>query len=178
MTIAALEDLAELRLEASDADGADALLTEAAELLPADLVFGWRLEFRHRLLTARLALLRGEAERAKTVAGELASVATVLGVPRYASVARLTTHLADRQLDLPADLSGVEADLDLLDRSAAIEAWRWTGEMGAAFGQAGWLERAHDRAGQLAANAGDYADQLRRAAGARLAGWQQARHCG
>ncbi len=174
VTIAALEDLAELRLDTGDPEGGAALLTEAAQLLQADLVFGWRLDFKRQLLTARLALLRGDAERAKTVAAGLASAAAALGVPRYATVARLTAHLAGRRLGHPPDLAEVEADLDLLDRSAAIEAWRWTGEIAAAFGQARWIARAEDRARKLAAGAGDHADQLRRTASARLAEWQQA----
>ncbi|HEY2314098.1 MAG TPA: AAA family ATPase [Streptosporangiaceae bacterium] len=134
LTIAALQDLAEMRLDAGDPDGAAARLGEAAQLLSGDLVFGWRLAFRHQLLTSRLALLLGDAERARAGASELASAATELSVPRYASVARLTVHLAGRLLGLPANAAAVEADLDLLDRSAAIEAWRWTGELGAAFG--------------------------------------------
>jgi DNA-binding SARP family transcriptional activator/tetratricopeptide (TPR) repeat protein len=164
VTIAALEDLAEVRVEAGDPDGAAALLAEAAELLtPGDLVFGWRLAFKHQLITARLALYQGAAEQARAVAAELAVAAAALGVPRYASVARLTGHLASRSLGLPVDAAAVTADLDLVDRSAAIEAWRWTGELGAAFADSGWLRRAEDRAGRLASQAGDHADSLRRA---------------
>ena len=173
LTIAAIEDLAELRLDAGDTDGAAARLDEAAQLLSGDLVFGWRLAFKHQLLTARLALARGDAERARSVAGELASAATALNVPRYASVARLTAHLAGRTLGLPADPAAVDADLDLLDRSGAIEAWRWTGEIGAAFGSMHWLSRAEERVRQLAGHAGEHADQLRRAADAQ-AGWRLA----
>jgi DNA-binding SARP family transcriptional activator/tetratricopeptide (TPR) repeat protein len=173
LTIAALQDLAEVRLDAGDPDGAAQRLAEAAALLTGDLVFGWRLDFRHQLLLARLALTRGDAEHARTIASELAAAATALHVPRYASVAGLTAHLAGRALGLPPDPAAIEADLDLLDRSAAIEAWRWTGEIGAAFGSARWLDRAQDRASRLAGQAGEHADQLRRAAGARLADWQR-----
>ena len=60
VTIAALEDLAEQRLDAGDPDGAQARLAEAAALLRGDLVFGWRLDLKHRLITGRLALLRGD----------------------------------------------------------------------------------------------------------------------
>ena len=164
VTIAALEDLAEVRLESGDPDGAAALLAEAAELLsPGDLVFGWRLAFKHQLITARLALRQGAAEQALAAAAELAAAAAALGVPRYASVARLTGHLASRSLGLPVDRAVVSADLDLVDRSAAIEAWRWTAELGTAFADPGWLRRAEDRAGRLADQAGDHADTLRRA---------------
>ena len=164
VTIAALEDLAEVRLEAGDPDGAAALLAEAAELLtPGDLVFGWRLAFKHQLITARLALYRGAAEQALAVATELSAASTALGIPRYASVARLTGHLASRSLGLPVDRAVVSADLELVDRSAAIEAWRWTAELGTAFADPGWLRQAEDLAGRLASQAGDHADTLRRA---------------
>jgi DNA-binding SARP family transcriptional activator/tetratricopeptide (TPR) repeat protein len=174
VTVAALEDLAEARLEAGDPDGAQALLIEAAGLLDGDVVFGWRLAFKHQLLTARRFLLLGEAEQARSAAGALAASATALRVPRYASVARLTGHLAGRMLDLPADPAAIEADLDLLDRSAALEAWHWTGEIGAAFAHPGWLARADERARRLAASAGEYGGELQHAASARLALWQQA----
>jgi DNA-binding SARP family transcriptional activator/tetratricopeptide (TPR) repeat protein len=170
VTIAALEDLAEVRLEAGDPDGAAALLAEAAELLSSgDLVFGWRLAFKHQLITARLALHQGAAEQALAVAAELAAAAAALGVPRYASVARLTGHLASRSLGVPVDPAAVSADLDLLDRTAAIEAWRWTAELGASFVNPDWVQRAADRAAQLASQAGDHAETLRRAAARVLA---------
>lgn len=173
LTIAAIEDLAELCLDANDIDGAAARLDEAATLLSGDLVFGWRLAFKLQLLTARLSLARGDAERATSVAGDLASAATALNVPRYASVAGLTAHLAGRALGLPPDPAAVDADLDLLDRSGAIEAWRWTGEIGAAFSSERWLSRAEDRVRQLAGHAGDHAERLRRVADAKLAGWRR-----
>ena len=57
VTIAALEDLAEECLEAGDLGGAAARLAQARALLHGDLVFGWRLELKHQLITGRLALL-------------------------------------------------------------------------------------------------------------------------
>ena len=94
-------------------------------------------------------------------------------MPRYASVARLTGQLAGRMLRLPANPAAVEAELDLLDRSAAIEAWRWTGELGAAFGLASWLDRAEERVSRLASQAGDHAAKLRLAADVRLTEWRR-----
>ncbi len=76
-------------------------------------------------------------------------------------------------LDLPSDPAAIEADLDLLDRSAALEAWHWTGEIGAAFAHPGWLARADERARCLAASAGEYGGDLQRAVSARLAFWRQ-----
>ena len=172
VTIAALEDLAEQSLDAGDTDGAQARLAEAAALLRDDLVFGWRLDLKHRLITGRLALLRGDPGQAAAEAGELESRATELGVPRYISVARLLRHRADRALGRPVDSGAVEADLDLLDASVAIEAWWWTGEVAADFANPAWLDRAVDRADRLARHAGGYADGLRRNVDQRLSSWR------
>ncbi len=169
VTVAALEDLAEHGLEAGDAGAAAARLAEAGALLRADLVFGWRLRLKHQLLTGRLALLRGEAEQARAEAGALASRAAELGVPRYASVARLLAYRADHALGRPVDPAVVAADLDRLDRCVAIEGWWWTCDMAADFGVPDWRDRAADRAARLARDAGDYGDGLRRAADRRLA---------
>jgi DNA-binding SARP family transcriptional activator/tetratricopeptide (TPR) repeat protein len=170
--IAALEDLAEQCLDQGDPDGARARLAEAAALLQGDLVFGWRLDLKHRLVTGRLALLCGDPGQAAGVAAELESRAAALGVPRYLSVARLLRHRADRALGRPVDSGGVQAALDLLDASVAVEAWWWTGEVAAEFANPVWLDRAADRAGRLAQHAEGYADVLRRHADQRLAGWR------
>jgi hypothetical protein len=169
VTVAALEDLAEHCLQAGDLDGARARLAEASALLVGNLVFGWRLRLKHRLLTGRLALLAGDGEQALAQARELESQAAALGVPRYTSVARLLAHRASHALGEPADLGAVAADLDLLDGAAAIEAWWWTCDLAGDFGQPAWRERAADRAARLARAAGDYADGLRREADRRLA---------
>ncbi len=168
VTIAALEDLAEQQLESGDPDGAQARLAQAAALLHGDLVFGWRLRLKHRLITGRLALLRGDAEGALAEASELESRAKALGVPRYTSVARLLAHRANHALGRPADFDTIAADLDLLDGCVAIEAWRWTWEMAADFGNPAWRDRAADRVARLARDAGPYTDVLRREADRRL----------
>ncbi len=166
--IAARQDLAEQAMETGDLDGAAVWLAQAAALLRGDLVFGWRLELKQQLLTGRLALRRGDAERALTEAGQLAASATTLGVPRYVSVGRLLAHRANRALGRPVDLAAVHADLDLLDGSVAIEAWRWTCELAADFGHEPWRDRAADRVATLAQAAGRYAGGLRREADRRL----------
>jgi DNA-binding SARP family transcriptional activator/tetratricopeptide (TPR) repeat protein len=168
VTIAALEDLAEQCLDSGDPDGAAARLAQARALLRGDLVFGWRLELKHQLVSARLALLRGDAEQALTGAGDLTARATELGVPRYTSVARLLVHRANHALGVPVDPAAVAADLDLLDRCVAVEAWRWTSDVATDFAQPAWLDRAADRAARLARGAGRHADGLLREADRRL----------
>jgi hypothetical protein len=172
LAIAALQDLAEERVHAGDADGARDRLAQARTLLTGDLVFGWRLELKHRLITGQLALLRGDPETALKVASELETRAAALGVPRYVSVARIVAHRARRALRLPVDLDAVAADLDLVEASVAVEAWWWTGEAGADFAVPAWLDLAADRAERLARQAGEHADTLRRAADQRLDGWR------
>ena len=70
------------------------------------------------------------------------------------------------------DLDRVQADLDLMDDSVAVEAWWWTGEVASDFANRIWLERAVDRADQLARHAGAYADGLRRHVDQRLPAWR------
>jgi DNA-binding SARP family transcriptional activator len=175
VTIAALQDLAEIRLEAADPDGAAALLGEASELLAGDLVFGWRLALKGELIAARLALLRGDSELALGVATGLEQSATDLAVPRYVSTARIVRHLAARAAGLPVSLDAVTADLDLVQSSVAIEAWWWTGEAAAQFGVPAWPDRAGQQAARLAGNSGSHADTLRQHAAARMRTWQAAK---
>ena len=168
VTIAALEDLAEQCLDTGDPDAAAARLAQARALLVGNLVFGWRLELKHQFISARLALLRGDTERALAGAGDLAARAAALGVPRYTSVARLLVHRANRALGVPVDPAAVVEDLDLLDRCVAVEAWRWTCDVAADFAEPAWLDRAADRAARLARGAGSHADGLLREADRRL----------
>jgi len=172
VTIAALEDLAEHCVEADDADGAQVRLEQARTLVTGDLVFGWRLELKHQLITGRLALLRGDPEAALAAATELEARAAALGVPRYISVARILGHRARRALSLPVDLDAVAADLARLEGAVAVEAWWWTGEAAADLAVPAWLDLAAERAERLARSAGDYADTLRRAAARRLDDWR------
>ncbi len=172
VVIAALEDLAEQAVESGDASTAQSRLAQARALLRGDLVFGWRLELKHQLITARLALLCDDAERTLAVAGALESRAAALGIPRYEGVARLLGHRARRALGLPVDLGLAAADLELIQASVAIEAWWWTGEAAAELSVPGWLDRAAGSAARLAGSAGDYAGVLQRAADQRLSRWQ------
>jgi len=176
VVIAALQDLAEHSVHAGDADGAQSLLAEALSLLGGDLVFGWRLELRHCLVSGELALLQSAAEPARDLGCTLAERAAALGVPRYLGAGRLLRYRADRVLGVPPDLDAVAADLDLLDGAMAMEAWWWTGEVAAEFGVPAWLDRAAQRAERLAANAGPHGDVLRRALAARMRGWEAPVH--
>jgi len=100
--------------------------------------------------------------------------ATALGVPRYVSVGRLLAHQARHRLGGTPDRNEVAADLDLLDASVGVEAWRWTGEVAADLGVAAWIDRAAERADRLASYAGPYAAGLRAAARDKVRSWRAA----
>jgi len=171
--IAALEDLAEARLMAGDPDGAAALLAEASAALTGDLVFGWRLEFKLRLLKGRMALNIGHPHQATDIADALDADATRLRVPRYAAVARLLGHRARARQGLPIDPVGVESALDLLDSCVALESWWWTGETAADLGSEQLLDRATGRVALLARDIGPRATELHRDADLRLEHWRK-----
>lgn len=173
LRIAALEDLAEDRIERGDLDAAARLVAEAAAGVHGDLVFGWRLALRLELLRARLACAEQRFEEAAQTAAALALRAGRLGVPRYAAVARLVEHEANRHLGAPVDLDEVARDLDELDRVVALEAWWWTGQAAAAHGVPAWVERAGQRAAALAAAAGERGPALRRVAADRAERWRR-----
>jgi len=170
--IAALEDLAEARLVADDPDGAAALIGKASSALNGDLVYGWRLEFKLRLLQGRLALDTGLPQEATAIAEALNADATGMRVPRCAAVARLLAHRARARQGLPTDPAAVESALDLLDSCVALESWWWTGETAADLGSSRLLARAEDRVARLAREIGPRATELHRDADRRLDRWR------
>ncbi|WP_183408304.1 ATP-binding protein [Nocardioides pocheonensis] len=170
--IAALEDLAEDRLTAADPDAAAALLATAGEGLMGDLVFGWRLEMKHTLLRARVALQRGALDDAVGLASGLAAGADQVGVPRYAATARLLVHQATAAAGEPVDLDAAWRDLGAVEGAVALEAWWWAGETGAALRQQRWIDRAELLASRLADAGGARGDSLRADASRRLEDWR------
>jgi len=172
--LAALEDLAEDSLALGQVDAAAAYLDRARAGLGGDLVFGWRLDFKHRLLRARAALARDDPGAALDIASALAEAATAVGVPRYSSVARLLVHRGRARLGEPVDLDAVQADLDATRTSVALEAWWWIGDSAAAHGVRRWVDDAADAVASLARESGDHAAGLERASATRLDAWRAA----
>lgn len=174
VAIAAMQDLAEHALDRGDVDRAARRVDEAESSLVGDLVFGWRLKMRLRLLQGRVALARGDGESALMFASVLAQRADAAGVPRYASVARLLAHRATAALGRPVDLTQVAADLDAVDRSVAIESWWWTAMVAADLHVPAWVDRAADRVTGLARESGERGAAFRAHAAPRLDAWRAA----
>ena len=170
--VAALEDLAEERLRAGDTDAAEALLDRARAALVGDLVFGWRLAMKLRLLQAQLHLQREEPEPALALARALVDAAGASGVPRYDACARLLVDRATHALGEPVDPAAAWRDLSAVEAAVGIEAWWWAGSTGAALGDARWLARAEELAAGLAGRAGRHGAGLRAAADRSLDGWR------
>ncbi|RNL78343.1 ATP-binding protein [Nocardioides marmorisolisilvae] len=169
--VAALEDLADDRLLAGDADAAARYLQDAEAAMTGTLVFGWRLELKLALLRGRLSLLTGDAEAAVEQATALIASADAIGVPRYSSVARLLAHQARAGLGEPIDLDDVARDLEAAQDSIGVEAWWWGGDTAAALGNATLLTRAEALADRLATTS-DHPDVLRAEADRRLQAWR------
>jgi tetratricopeptide (TPR) repeat protein len=172
--IAALEDLADDRLAIGDIDAAEAYLDQVDARLHGDLVFGWRLDLKRRLLRSRAALARDDPTSALAIASALAVDARAVGVPRYSSVARLLVHRAHAALGRTVDLDLVQADLDAARDAVAIEAWWWIGESAAAHGIPRWVDDAAESVASLARASGVHAAALERASAPRLAAWRSA----
>jgi hypothetical protein len=172
VAVAARQDLAEERLVAGDLAAAAGWLADAGGHLKGDLVFGWRLAFRQSLLQARTALGSGNAESALGLAEDTARTAEALGVPRFAGPARLVAARARHRLGLPVDRDAVAADLEVAQRTMAVEAWWWAGETGAEFAEPRWVDRAEQLAAELAHQAGDRSDVFLASAGRRIQQWR------
>jgi len=170
--IAALEDLAEDRLTVGDIDAAGRYLDEVDARLIGDLVFGWRLDFKRRLLRARTALAREDPGTALAIASDLDEASRAAGVPRYSSVARLLAHRAKAALGDPVDLDRVQADLDATRESVALEAWWWIGESAAAHRVPRWVDEAAVAVQTLASQSGEDGATLERVAARRLDAWR------
>ena len=92
--IASSLDLAASALLRSDASEAAERLRRARAMLTTQLTFGWRLDLRLRLETARLALLVDKPTDAVETSLIVERDASLLGVARYATVARLVNARA------------------------------------------------------------------------------------
>lgn len=166
--IAAHLDLAASALLRADAAAAEASLSRAAELFADNLTFGWRLDLRLQLERARLAVLVDEPHEAVARAADVAQIAETLGVPRYATVARLVVARARRKGGEPVDLEAVGRDIDTLERDVGLDAWWVAAEVARDFDLPAWKDRAAGILASLARAAGPEDVGLAAAAGRLL----------
>ena len=152
--IASSLDLAASALLRSDASEAAERLRRARAMLTTQLTFGWRLDLRLRLETARLALLVDKPTDAVETSLIVERDASLLGVARYATVARLVNARARARLGEAPDLAAIERDLDALDVAVGIDSWWVTAEVARDFSIPIWRDLALTRAALLGRRAG------------------------
>jgi DNA-binding SARP family transcriptional activator len=164
----ALLDLADSHLRLGRLEGASTQLDAVAPLQEHPHANRWRHWLRYRLLRGRLALARGDPERARLIAGPLCREAQDVGVPRYAELAFLLDVSAAAALGEPVEHTSIEAVLRQLPVHAGLEAWWLAADVAAATHTDAFWALAEAYVARLAVHAGEYAETFTRYAGARL----------
>ncbi|MGQ0833177.1 MAG: BTAD domain-containing putative transcriptional regulator [Microthrixaceae bacterium] len=150
-------DLVASRLDAGDAESAAERLARAELPPPGAGTMVWHQEDRHRLLSARLALLDGDASGAAEGARSLAIEADERGARRASAQARALELAASARSGREVGVQDVATVLDELDRIGGLEAWRATAELARATGWDQLWPEAERRARTLVGRCGDQA---------------------
>ena len=153
-----------------DVAAATRTLQVASALMQDVYGYRWRHELRVHLLGGRIALMRGSADLALSLAEQLIETATDRYAPRYAQlgeVLRLQAHAAMEAEPPSADaLAELSSSLSAL---AGVEAWWVMAELGASLGSDFCFELAAGHRDRLAAHLEPPArDAFLRYAGTRL----------
>lgn len=154
-------------IAAGDAVAVDVALEQAQELMGEMYAYRWRHELRVDLLLGRMALLRGDAGAALTIAGRLRTTAAERHAPRYKQLGTVL-HLQARaalgeEPPSPAALADLSSSLSTI---AGIEAWWLMADLGASLASDACHAHAQSHRDRLAA----HIDEPRRAAFLRYAG--------
>jgi hypothetical protein len=157
-------DHADAALRTGDLAEASSWLDRMAALPTTAHVMRWRIDLRHDLLHARLALADGDHDRAADLAQQVRREADRLGVPRYAHQADLLAARVVLRRGERADLDALEATAVALGTAAPLESWWLLGELAQETGEHRFRDLAAQRADALVAGAGPYADTLHAAA--------------
>ncbi|MCU1360124.1 MAG: hypothetical protein JWN99_1413, partial [Ilumatobacteraceae bacterium] len=167
-------DLADALERAGDLDhAADAMRAALVEMGTRWFHNRWRCEQRAGLIEARLRLAADDAVESIDLASSVATAAQERGDLRYASMARVQVALARLRSGQPVDAEASLADIGIVARVAAPEAWRLAADLADALGDdrggASARRLAGDVGSFLAGEAGDRGQHLKRVLAARLA---------
>jgi hypothetical protein len=157
-------DLADSNLRRGELSAAAGAL-DLAESLGTGFAFSWKARLRRELLAARLALADGRPDQAEAQADAMVGEAALMGVPRYAAMARALVARARAAAGQRLEAGPVGPVLDELARFAAPEAWWLTGELARDLGVDGWWSVAEQRVMETAAGAGVRSEDFRLHAG-------------
>jgi tetratricopeptide (TPR) repeat protein len=157
-------DLADAALRVADLARAAEWLDRMRAAPTTPHVMRWRIDLRHDLLQARLALADGDGDRAAELADAVAHEAARLGVPRYTCQAEVLSAQVLMRRGAALDLDALDRTCAQLAEAAPLESWWLLAELARVSGEARFHELAVHRVDALVAGAGPYADHLRAAA--------------
>ena len=161
-------DLAAYPLVAGDVAIAAERLAAVALPPPGAGTMVWHQEERHALLSARLAVLDGDAAGGAERAAALAGDTHARGARRAHAQARALELIAQAHAGRDLDEPDVSAALGALDEVSALDAWRWTAEVARATGWGRLWPEAERRAQGLIGRCGEQGARVRRWIGAEL----------
>jgi tetratricopeptide (TPR) repeat protein len=154
-------------IEDGNAVAANTELERAHELMDDVYAYRWRHELRVDLLQGRMALLRGDAGAALTIAAGLMTMAAERHAPRYVQLGTLLHLQARAALGDEPPSPGALADLSSsLSTIAGIEVWWLMADLGASLRSDVCFAYAQSHRDRLAARL----DEPRRGAFLRYAG--------
>lgn len=161
-------DLVASRLDLGEADAAAERLAVVALPPPGAGTMVWHQQERHELLSARLALLAGDAEGAADRASTLAADAGERGACRARAQAHALALAARARAGRSVPEEDVAGVLRELDRLGALEAWRATAELARSPGWDRLWPEAARRAHTLVGRCGEQGPGVRAWLGSEL----------
>jgi hypothetical protein len=163
-------DQVEVLLIRGHTEAASGMLDDIASRLVPSSTMVWHQRQRVMLLSGRLALLIGDADRAVEQGDALLADARARSSERYAVLARHVRLVAAAAIGMPVDIAEVDDVVSAIDRVAALDSWRLIAELAGASGVASLWPQAEARAGALCTQAHDVAHLVP----ATVAGWTSA----
>jgi DNA-binding SARP family transcriptional activator/tetratricopeptide (TPR) repeat protein len=157
----AVLDLADAALRRGDLDAAQEWLQrrERAPLSPH--VMKWRIDLRHGLLAARLALAAGDHDTATERGLQVLAEAGRLGVSRFGAQAQALLARAELARGDRVDLDALERTAKAVTAGAPLESWWLLAELARDTGEPLFRRLAEKRVTLLVAGAGPWAEGLR-----------------
>jgi DNA-binding SARP family transcriptional activator len=166
----AVLDLADAALRQGDLDGAQEWLERRTRAPLSPHVMRWRIDLRHGLLAARLALAAGNPDAATEQGEAVLAQAGRLGVTRFRAQAQALLARAELARGDRVDLDALERTARAVTAGAPLESWWLLAELARDTGEPLFSTLAEQRVDLLLAGAGPWSERLRATANAVFQG--------